>query len=122
MPSITAAASQSNILSPRNLKIPEWWAGAQKRQIVTSGNNGSQTQRIEDDDQQPKTRTKILEQRHILKKPEQLTDVQMFELNSKLKSKKYIRHNGLTVVYPPPPPEKISPKNLETFYSSFKDS
>lgn len=46
----------------------------------------------------------------------------MFELNSKLKAKKYIRHNGLTVVYPPPPPEKISPKNLETFYNSFKDS
>jgi hypothetical protein len=46
----------------------------------------------------------------------------MIELNSKLKAKKYIRHNGLTVVYPPPPPEKISPKNLETFYNSFKDS
>ncbi len=46
----------------------------------------------------------------------------MFELNSKLKGKKYIRHNGLTVVYPPPPPEKISPKNLETFYNSFRDA
>jgi hypothetical protein len=46
----------------------------------------------------------------------------MAELNTKLKSKKYIRHNGLTVVYQPPPPEKISPKNLETFYNSLNDS
>lgn len=55
-------------------------------------------------------------------KPEQLTDEKMFELTSKIKGKKYIRHNGLTVVYPPPPPEKISPKNLETFYNSFRDT
>jgi len=46
----------------------------------------------------------------------------MAELNTKLKAKKYIRHNGLTVVYAPPPPEKISPKNLETFYNTLNDS
>lgn len=46
----------------------------------------------------------------------------MAELNIKLKAKKYIRHNGLTVVYPPPPPEKLSPKNLTTYYNPLNDT
>jgi hypothetical protein len=46
----------------------------------------------------------------------------MVELESKIKAKKYIYHNGYTVVYPPPPPEKIIPKNQDTYYNPLNDT
>jgi hypothetical protein len=50
-----------------------------------------------------------------LKKPEQLSDEKMVEIWAKQKEKRYTRYNGLTQIFPPPPPEKIVPKNIQDF-------
>jgi hypothetical protein len=69
------------MLSARNLRIPDWWTAAAAKkgqagmgQTVSFAEAMKAKNESEEESMMRLTRTKILEERQLLKKPEQLSD------------------------------------------------